>query len=432
MSSEKGEMKLGAFLYNFGHHYGAWYHPQSRVNGVIDFEFYKEAAQIAERGKLDMVFLADSNSVPSIQEVEKSVSFIYPDAVTMISALAGVTKKIGLAATVSTTYNEPYNLARRFSTLDHISNGRSAWNVVTGTKDAEARNFNLKALPEHGKRYERAREFIHVATKLWDSWEAGAVIKDKKTPQFADAAKIHAINHIGEYFQVEGPLNIPRSPQGRPVIVEAGTSAAGQQLAAETADIVFTANENKQDAQHYYRQLKDRLVGFNRKDSDLKVMPGLLTFIGDTEEEAKAKQEAFNAQLDVQDAVKYLSKLMNIDLSSYPVDSTLPEFSKEGNTSRAVMIMEMAKETNMSIKDLALHFAVARGHLTIAGTPEQIADTMEDWFIHDACDGFNIMAPLLPQDLNEFVEKVIPILQERGLFRKEYTGKTLREHLGLT
>jgi len=431
MANHKGQMSLGAFLYNFGHHYGAWYHPESTVEGVIDLEFYKQSAITAERGKFDMIFLADSNSIPSIADVEKSVSFVYPDALTVISMLAGVTDRIGLAGTVSTTFNEPYNLARRFATLDHLSKGRAAWNVVTGTKEAEARNFNSSSLLEHSKRYERAREFLHVASALWDSWEDDAVIKDKQKPRFADTSRVHAINHKGDNFRVDGPLNIPRTPQGRPVIIEAGTSNDGQRLAAETADVVFTASESKADSINYYRQLKDQLQQFGREDQDIKVMPGILTFIGDTVDEAKEKERVFNTLLDANAAILNLSKLMNTDLSGYPIDEPLPELPREGNTSRAIMIMDMGKATGMTIRELGLHFAVARGHLTITGTPEQVADIMEDWFLNDACDGFNIMAPLLPNDLIDFVNKVVPILQSRGLFRKEYEGNTLRDHLRL-
>ncbi|MFC5530445.1 LLM class flavin-dependent oxidoreductase [Cohnella yongneupensis] len=432
MGINQRQMSLGAFLFNYGHHYGAWRHPDSKVNGVIDLEFYKKSAQAAERGKFDMVFLADSSSVPSIQDAETNVSFIYPEALTVLGALTGLTERIGLAGTVSTTFNEPYNLARRFATLDHLSKGRAAWNVVTGTKETEARNFNADKLLEHSKRYERAREFLEVATGLWDSWEDEATVVDKQLPRFADTSRIHPINHQGSNFRVDGPLNIPRSPQGRPVIIEAGTSPDGQKLAAQTADVVFTATEDKEEAIRFYRQLKEQLPQYGRTPDQLKIMPGLLTFIGDTEEDAREKERAFNAFINPDAAVTYLSKLINVDLSGYPLDGPLPELPREGNTSRALMIMDMAKHTKMSIRDLGLHFSVARGHLTITGTAQQIADRIEDWFVSGACDGFNVMPPLLPDGLDEFVDKVVPLLQQRGLFRTEYTGHTLREHLGLT
>lgn len=423
-------MKLGAFLYNFGHHYAAWRHPESRAT-AIDLELYKQSALAAERGKFDMVFLADSGSLPSIEDTQSSVSFIYPESVTMLGALAALTSHIGLAGTASTTFNEPYNLARRFATLDHLSGGRAAWNVVTSTKESEARNYNADSLLEHGRRYERAQEFLEVACGLWDSWEDEAVVQDKEQGRYADPSRIHKLNHAGDHFKVQGPLNLPRSPQGRPVLIEAGTSSAGQQLAARTADIVFTACDDKEEAIRYYRNLKSQLPLYGRKPEELKVMPGLLTFIGETEREAQEQERSFNEMILPAAGARYLSKLLNHDLSDYPLDAPLPTFSREGNTSRAVMIMERAEQTGMTIRELGLHYAMARGHLSVSGTAEQVADTMETWFREGACDGFNIMQPLLPQGLELFVDRVVPLLQQRGLFRTEYKGRTLREHLGL-
>lgn len=423
-------MKLGAFLYNFGHHYAAWRHAESRA-AAIDLELYKQSALAAERGKFDMVFLADSGSLPSIEDTQSSVSFIYPESVTLLGALAGLTTHIGLAGTASTTFNEPYNLARRFATLDHLSGGRAAWNVVTSTKESEARNYNADSLLEHGKRYERAREFLEVACGLWDSWEDEAVVQDKEQGRYADPSRIHKLNHQGSHFQVQGPLNLPRSPQGRPVIIEAGTSVAGQQLAAQTADIVFTACDDKQEAIRFYRGLKSQLSTYGRQPEELKVMPGLLAFIGKTEQEAQEQERVFNEMIQPAAGVRYLSKLLNYDLSGFPMDEPLPALPREGNTSRALMIMERAGQTGMTIRELGLHYAVARGHLSVTGTAEQVADTMELWFRDGACDGFNIMQPLLPQGLEQFVDSVVPLLQQRGLFRTEYAGRTLRDNLGL-
>lgn len=431
MVKDKHFMNLGAFLFNFGHHYSAWRHPESKAKGTIDLDFYKRTAIAAERGKFDMLFLADTGSIPNINDVATNVSFIYPEAVTLLGALAGLTENIGLVGTVSTTFNEPYSLARRFATLDHLSGGRAAWNVVTSTKESEALNYNAEKLLEHNKRYERAAEFLEVVSKLWDSWEDGTVQADKEKGIYAHTDRIHAIEYSGSYFKVQGPLNIPRPPQGRPVIVQAGTSQAGQELAAQTADVVFTACEEKEEAIRFYRQLKERLPLYGRLPEDLKVMPGLLTFIGATEEEAIEKKRSFDKLIPDSAAVKYLSRLLNIDVTEYPINEPLPELSREGSTSRAIMVMDMAARTGLNIRELGLHFAVARGHLTITGTPEQIADQMEDWFVSGACDGFNVMPPLLPDGLDEFVNSVVPLLQQRGLFRTEYTGKTLRENLGL-
>ncbi len=425
-------MNLGAFLYGFGHHFAAWRHPQTPSGKFIDIKLYKQAAQAAERGKLDMLFLADSSSLPNLQDAETGVSFLYPDALTIQSALSAVTEKIGLAATVSTSFNEPFNVARRFATLDHLSGGRTAWNVVTGTKKEEARNFNQEQLLEHGLRYERAQEFLDVVTGLWDTWEDEALLFDKETGIFADTARIHPLNHKGTAFSVAGPLNLPRSPQGRPVIIQAGTSPAGQKLAARTAEVVFTACENIEEAIAFYKGIKALLPGYGRTADQMKIMPGVLTFIGSTEAEAKRQQERFNEWVLPAAGVGNLSRMLNIDITGFPIDEPLPELSMEGNTSRAVMIYEMARKDKLTIRQLSHHFAIARGHLTVVGTPEQIADKLEQWFSGRACDGFNIMPPYLPGGLDEFVDHVIPVLQKRGSFRTEYEGATLREHLGLT
>ncbi|ANY68316.1 nitrilotriacetate monooxygenase [Paenibacillus sp. BIHB 4019] len=425
------QMSLGAFLFSFGHHFAAWRHNGTGANSPIELNFYKEAAQMAERGKMDMLFFADALSLPDKADVKHDVSAVYPDAMIVLAALTAVTERIGLAATVSTTFNEPYNLARRFATLDHLSGGRTAWNVVTSTKNTEAHNFQGEDLPEHGNRYDRAHEFIDVVHALWDSWEEEALLLNKENGIFADPSRIHSINHSGAAFQVKGPLNIPRTPQGRPVIVEAGTSKAGQRLAAQTADVVFTACSDKEEAIHFYDALKGQLAEFGRTADDLKVMPGVMFFIGDTEEEAKAQEAAFNELIVPEASTRYLSRLLNIDLSSYPVDGPLPQIALENNSSRARMVVEMSQKEQLSIRELGLHFSVARGHLTVCGTAEQIADQLEDWFLSGACDGFNVMPPHLPGGLEPFVEQVIPLLQERGLFRQNYEGYTLRGHLGL-
>ncbi|RJX39226.1 FMN-dependent monooxygenase [Paenibacillus pinisoli] len=432
MNRQRKQMSLGAFLFSFGHHFAAWRHPLTDADGVIDLNFYKRNAQAAERGKMDMIFFADALSLPDKEDVAHDVSSVYPDASTVISALAGVTERIGLAATVSTTFNEPYNIARRFATLDHLTGGRTAWNVVTSTKNTEARNFGAEELPDHGDRYGRAHDFLHAVNSLWDSWEDGALVFDKESGQFADTARIHATQHNGLYFRVQGPLNIPRSPQGRPVIVEAGTSEAGQRLAAQTADVVFTACAELGQAQQFYAKLKAQLPAFDRQPDELKVMPGVMFFLGDTEEEARALEAEFHELIVPEASTSYLSRLLNYDLSAYPVDGPLPDIPVQGNSSRALMVIEKAKRDSLSIRELGLYFSVARGHLTVTGTAEQIADKLQEWFEGGACDGFNIMPPYLPGGLEQFVDRVIPLLQARGLFRTEYAGSTLRGHLGLS
>ncbi|MFF2890520.1 LLM class flavin-dependent oxidoreductase [Paenibacillus sp. NPDC057967] len=432
MNRQRKQMSLGAFLFSFGHHFAAWRHHLTEADSVIDLNFYKRNAQAAERGKMDMIFFADALSLPDKEDVVHDVSSVYPDASTVISALAGVTERIGLAATVSTTFNEPFNLARRFATLDHLTGGRTAWNVVTSTKNTEARNFGADNLPHHGNRYERAHDFLNAVNALWDSWEESALVFDKENGQFADTTRIHATLHDGPFFRVQGPLNIPRPPQGKPVIVEAGTSEAGQKLAAQTADVVFTACADLRQAQQFYGQLKSQLAAFNRQPDELKVMPGVMFFLGDTVEEAKAREAEFHELIVPEASTSYLSRLLNYDLSGYPVDGPLPDIPAEGNSSRAKMVMEKAKQDGLSIRELGLYFSVARGHLTVTGTAEQIADKLQEWFESEACDGFNIMPPYLPGGLEQFVDRVIPLLQARGLFRTDYEGNTLREHLGLS
>ncbi|MFC5699651.1 LLM class flavin-dependent oxidoreductase [Cohnella faecalis] len=431
MSRPNEQMSLGAFLFSFGHHFAAWRYEGTKTDGVIDMNFYKEIAKTAERGKMDMLFLADGLSLPDKADVASNVSAVYPEATTVITALAGVTERIGLAATLSTTFNEPFNVARRFATLDHLSGGRAAWNVVTSTKNSDARNFSGRDLPEHGVRYERAEEFLDIVTGLWDSWEDEALLFDKASGAFADPSRIHQISHEGTAFSVKGPLNIPRPPQGKPVIVEAGTSPSGQRLAAKTADVVFTACEDKEEARRFYAGLKAQLPEFEREPHELKVMPGVLTFIGDTESEAIEKEAELSELISPDAVVANLSRMVNVDLSGYPIDGPFPDIPLKGNSSRAFMVADLARQRNLTLRQLGFHFSVARGHLVLRGTPEQIADQMEDWFVSKACDGFNVMPPYLPGGLGEFVDKVVPLLQRRGVFRTEYAGRTLRDHLGL-
>ncbi|MDR6550547.1 LLM class flavin-dependent oxidoreductase [Paenibacillus qinlingensis] len=429
-------MHLGAFLFQVGHHVAAWRYPETDAHGILTHTFYENFAQLAERGKFDMIFLADTLAVVDRGQtgIKHTVS-VRPEPLTLLAYLSGVTKHIGLAATVSTTYNEPYNLAREFSTLDHLSGGRAAWNVVTSGRDEEAHNFSLAAHPGHEERYERAREFVDIANALWDSWEDDAIIGDKQSEQFADPDKVHELHHRGQAFSVRGPLNLPRSPQGRPVIIQAGASETGRRLAAETAEVVFTAWQTLEEAQRFYREVKSLAVANGRPPEDIKIMPGIYAVIGTTEEEARAKEAALQDQVLPAVGLSMLSASLNVDLTGYPLDGPLPDLpelaSINGGKSRFQLVSEMAKREGLTIRQLIYRVTGARGHRTIAGTPSQIADQLEEWFTQGACDGFNIMPPTLPGGLEEFVEHVIPELQRRGLFRTAYTGTTLREHLGL-
>ena len=436
MTNNKREMKLGAFFMIPGHHVAAWRHPEAEVRDIMNFDFIKKLAQTAERGKFDLLFLADHVSLNTQDEqvVGQTVNTRF-EPFTLLSALAAVTKNIGLVGTVSTTYNEPYHVARKFASLDHLSNGRAGWNVVTSGSDSEARNFNLDAHPLHEKRYERAAEFVHVAQKLWDSWEDEALVMDKESAQFADGSKIHAVNHKGEWFSVAGPLNISRPVQGHPVVVQAGSSEAGKELAARTAEVIFTAWQTLEEAQAFYADVKGRMAKYGRAPEELKIMPGVFPVIGNTEEEANEKKQALVDLIPEGAGVALLSKMVNVDLGGYPLDGPLPELPDleeiNGTKSRFQLLKDVANREGYTIRQLYQHIAGARGHREIKGTPVQIADQLQEWFENGAADGFNVMPPYLPGGLDDFVDQVIPELQRRNIYKTEYSGSTLRENLGL-
>lgn len=436
MTNSNREMKLGAFFMIPGHHVAAWRHPKAESHNIMNFDFIKKLAHTAERGKFDMIFLADGYAIRGKDKkaLGQTVN-TYFEPFTLLSALSSVTKNIGLVGTVSTTFNEPFNVARRFASLDHLSGGRAAWNVVTSNTEAEARNFNYEKHLLHSKRYERAEEFVDIVTKLWDSWEDDALIIDKESAQFADSSKIHAIEHKGKWFSVEGPLNISRPVQGHPVVVQAGSSEAGKELAARTAEVIFTAWQTLEEAQAFYADVKGRMAKYGRSPEELKIMPGVFPVIGRTEEEAEQNKRLLEEIIPEEAGVNLLSSMISVDLSGYPVDGPLPDLPDleqvNGGKSRFKLLKDLAERENLTIRGLYQRIAGARGHREIKGTPEQIADQMQEWFENGAADGFNIMPPYLPGGLEDFVDLVIPILQKRGLFRTEYTGSTLRENLGL-
>ncbi len=432
----KKQMKLGAFFMLPGHHAVAWRHPDAKADHVLNFDFIKEQALTAERGKFDMVFLADGVSARTTSNAFEQESTVRFEPFTLLSGIAAVTKNIGLVGTVSTTYNEPFNVARKFASLDHISKGRAGWNVVTTSASKEAaRNFGQKDELLHEKRYERAQEFVDVVKKLWDSWEDDAIVFNQESGQYADVSKVHTLNYEGKYLSVGGPLNIARPVQGHPVVVQAGSSEAGKELAARTAEVIFTAWQTLEEAQEFYYDVKGRMEKYGRHPDELKIMPGVYPIVGQTEEEAIAKRQQLLDLIPDSLGVARLSSHLGVDLSSYPVDGPLPELPDisqiNGNKSRFQLVKDLAERENLTIRQLYQHIAGARGHREIFGTPEQIADQLQEWFDHGAADGFNIMPPVFPAGLNDFVDYVIPELQRRGIFRKEYTGKTLRENLEL-
>ncbi|MFI8447726.1 LLM class flavin-dependent oxidoreductase [Streptomyces erythrochromogenes] len=425
-------LHLNAFLMNAGHHDAAWRHPASAPERVTDLKYFQELARTAERGRLDSIFFADGLALWGKARYNALGGF---EPLTLLSAIAAVTEHIGLIATVSTTFNEPFHLARKFASLDHISGGRAGWNIVTsGTLD-EARNFNRDEHLEHSLRYDRAREFLDVATKLWDSWEDDAIVLDKEAGIYADIDKLHPAAHRGEYFGVAGPLNVPRSPQGHPLLVQAGSSESGKEFAAQYAEAVFTAQQTLADGQAFYKDLKSRLATYGRAEDDLLVLPGIAPVIGSTEAEAKALEQELTDLQVPEYGLAQLSGMLGVDLTGLPLDGPLPDLPEErdinGNKSRFTLVAELARRDGLDLRGLIARLGAGRGHRVFAGTPEQIADQLEQWFTQGAADGFNIMAPVLPTGLTDFVDQVVPVLQRRGLFRTEYTGRTLRENYGL-
>ncbi len=437
----KRQIKLGAFIPTTSQHAAGWRHPESRPQDHLSIEYAIELAKTAEKGLFDAYFLADGLSVNwshgasknanTIGYTDKAVGF---EPVTLFAAISAVTKNIGFIATASTTYEDPYLLARKFASLDHITKGRAGWNVVTTSAADTARNFNFDRHPDPALRYERADEFIEVTQKLWDSWEDDAFKYNKETGQFFDVSQNHEPLHSGKYFNVQGALNVPRPPQGYPVIVQAGQSEAGRELAAKYAEVIFTSQQNLEDAQAFYRDVKGRLVKYGRHADDSKIMPGVSIFVAKTEEEAQAKYDLLNSLILPDVGLGLLSGLSGgIDLSKYDLDAPFPKINDADLTfsSRQQLIIDIAKEHNFTIRQLYEYIASARGHWTLIGTPEQVVDQLQAWFENEAADGFNILPPSTPAGLNDFVEFIVPELQRRGLFRTEYEGITLRENLGL-
>ncbi|WP_328469524.1 LLM class flavin-dependent oxidoreductase [Actinoplanes sp. NBC_00393] len=428
-----GQLHLNAFLMSVGHHEASWRLPESDPYADLNVEHFKNLARIAERGKLDSLFLADG---PVLwDQVGRRPSGVLEPTV-LLTALAGATSHIGLIATASTTYNEPYNLARRFASLDIISGGRAGWNIVTTAGLDAARNFNLDALPAHKERYERAAEFVDVSLKLWDSWDDEAIVADKAGGVWGDDEKIYPPAHRGRYYSVAGALNVPRSAQGHPVLVQAGSSENGRNFAARYAEAVFTAHQTRSDATEFYDDLKRRAAEHGRDPSHIKILPGIVPIIGATESEARALEAELENLIRPEFAIRQLAELLGVQPSELDLDSELPahlpeEEQIEGAKSRRTLVVNLGRREHLTVRELIARLGGGRGHLTFTGTPVQVADKIETWYSAGAVDGFNIMPPVLPSGLAAFVDQVVPILQERGRFRTEYTGRTLRDHYGL-
>ncbi len=433
MSRTKRQLHFNAFLMGSGHHEAAWRLPASDPFANTDLGHWRGLAQIAERAAFDSVFLADSPALWNSAE-HRPAGALEPTV--LLTALAAATSHIGLIATASTTYNAPYNLARRFASLDHVSGGRAGWNIVTTAERASAQNFGLEDRPAHRERYERAAEFVDVSIRLWDSWEDGAELGDKAAGRYADVSRIHSVEYAGRYFQVRGPLNVPRSPQGRPLLVQAGSSPDGRGFAARYAEAVFTAQQTLADGQEFYADMKKRARRAGRDPDHVKILPGIVPVIGSTEAEARALSDKLEELIIPEYGLAQLSRVLEVPAGILDLDRPLPAevFGRprvEGAQSRYDLITELGRRENLTVRQLIGRLGGGRGHRTFTGTPEQVADTIVDWFERGAADGFNVMPAALPSGLQAFAQEVIPILRRRGLFRAGYTGRTLREHYGL-
>ena len=432
MASLPRQIHLNAFLRNVGQHEAAWRRPETNLAGLTDIDHYVELARVAERGLLDAIFFADH---PVLKDRTEDRPFDTLDPLTLLAALSASTTHIGLVATASTTYNEPYNVARRYATLDHVSKGRAAWNIVTTANADAAANFGYPHHPEALERYDRAAEFIEVVQKLWDSWEDDAIVGDKLRGQLVEPGRIHAIEHRGRHFSVRGPLEVPRGPQGRPVLFQAGSSEPGKELAARYADAVFTAQPDFDNARAFYQDVKSRVKAHGRDPESVLILPGLSFFIGDTESQALALQEEFESLTLPTYGLAQLNRITGHEYRLQDLDKifTLPDALPDTVTmkSRVDLIRHIAETETLTLAQLLRRLSAGRGHRVIAGTAEQVADSIETWFLQGAADGFNLIAPALPSSLEAFVDRVIPILQARGLFRTAYQGRTLRENLGL-
>ena len=429
-------MHLGMSIRGLGYHPAAWRHPDVPADGTLRFEHYARSARAAERGKCDLIFFADGigireRDIPRGSLARSGYEIVEMEPMTLLPALAVVTQHIGLVTTASTTYNEPFNIARKFATLDLISNGRAGWNVVTSWSEAEAKNFNREQHVDYETRYARAAEFVEVAKGLWDSWEEDAFPFDKQSGRFFDEAKMHVLDHKGRFFSVRGPLNVGRLPQVHPVIVQAGASEQGRELAAATADIVYAVHPSKNVAQAFYADLKRRLPKYERTADDLKILPALRPVVARTAPEARAKYDQLQELLDPLVGLARLNQTFG-DLSRYPLDGPVPidELGPAEIRSISAQLLERVKRQKPTIRELYQEVA-GMGGFCLIGTPSEITDVMQDWFENDACDGFNITPTHLPGGCEDFVAMITPELQRRGLFRKEYEGRTLRENLGL-
>lgn len=422
-------LHLNLFIFACGHHKAAWRHPGSSVERLGDISYYEELARTAERGKLDAIFFADGQSADHVADGPRW----YLEPLTALAAISRATERIGLISTVSSTFYTPFHAARLVASLDHISRGRIGWNVVTSMFDAEARNHGFDTMPDHAWRYARAEEFVDVVLRLWDSWGDGALLRDRQGV-YVDVNKVRPIHHQGGHFRVDGPLTVPRPPQGHPVLFQAGASDEGRDLAARRAEAIYAVAYDLPSAQAYYRDIKRRVRAAGRSDP-VPIMPGLVSYVGSTEAEARAKQRELDELLPSDDALRQLSLYVGQDCTGWELDAPVPVLPPihafAGPKGRYATILRIIETEQPTLRQLLGRLAAGGGHCTMVGTPEGIADEMERWLRNDGADGFNLMPPSLPGGIEDFVDHVIPVLQARGLFRREYETDTLRGHLGL-
>lgn len=436
----KQQLKLGAFFFTPGSHSAGWRQPDAVPETDMSFAHYLGMAQTAERGLFDCIFFQDTAAVNGSAALDGGSPWrpaagrqVFPEPATLIAALAPMTQHLGLVATATTTYSDPYTIARRFGTVDHISGGRAGWNLVTSQIEDEAGNFGFDRHPDHGHRYERAEEFFDVCAGLWDSFEDGAFPRDKASGMFLDPAKSHILNHVGEHFRVRGPLNLPRCPQGRPVIAQAGSSEPGRRLASRIADMIFTAQSVLSEGREFYREIKDRAVNHGRHPDAVRVMPGFMAIVGETDAQAQERYLQLQESIDDATALRLLARLTgDLDIHAYPLDGPLPELPPS-NAARARQehLVAKARRDNLTVRQVARYLGTSLGHQLVVGSPTTIADTMQEWLEAEAADGFTLLFPYYPSPLQDFVRLVVPELQRRGIFRTAYEGRTLRENLGV-
>ncbi|MFD2329636.1 LLM class flavin-dependent oxidoreductase [Cohnella sp. GCM10020058] len=427
--ANRRQIKFGAALHGVGGNVSGWRHPKIQADASVNFELYKSWTRKAEEGKLDFIFIADGLFIN-----EKSIPHFLNrfEPIALLSALASQSANIGLVGTLSTTYSEPFTVARQFGTIDKISGGRAGWNIVTSPLEGTSANFNNKAHPEHDQRYEIAAEYLEVTRGLWDSWEDDAFVRDKETGVFFDPEKLHTLNHSGRFFSVQGPLNIARSPQGQPVIFQAGSSEVGKNFASKEADAIFTGHETIEDAVSFYNDIKNRARAFGRSPDEVLVFPGIGPIVGETEADAERKYREIAELVTVEKALEHLGRFFeHHDFSQYPLDEPFPDIGELGRNSfqsGTDKIKADARANGWTLREVALRAATRRSEFI--GTPAQVADRIQQWFEAGAADGF-ILFEAVPGGLEDFVDLVVPILQERGLFRTEYESDTLRGNLGL-